>query len=1032
MTLEPIFRTRLSRFLPGDLLEQLPAPQSLATAIRRLNSLHQAISSFLPQYIADNERLHNEDEGGLRPGTFMFSDVSGFTALSEKLQREGGKEGAEIMTQIINDFFAKMLEILAKSNGQLLKFAGDALLTFFPATPMEDETPLAIRTGLRMQRAMRSDFQPIQYPALKEIFGEHNLQLSMSIGICKGKLFEAVVGNTMQRDHIIQGDLPGQAMRAEEMGERDDVIITGELQEKYGVQFETTPVGEGFYRVEDRFGDQLDDYEMVMPRRRRGQASALFDFEEKNLLDDLHRNLERVENVARFVAPEVVNNLAFRGDHIEPENRLATVIFMHFTGFADLLKQWGDEQVPLLTSILSRYYGLIQRVIASNGGSLARTDPYKQGVKMLITFGAPVAHPDDPERAVMTALEMNRQLALLNARLREELPDALKCETFVTQRIGITHGPVFAGEVGWRARREYTVMGDDVNLAARFMAKGEMGQILISKRIWERVSAHFETQALEPFQLKGKSKPVPAYVVTASTPSVWNRSATSDTPFVGRDLQKMALDYGLQQARGPRRRQAFALQGEIGVGKTRMAKQVADAAEKSGFEVAWANCQLRHSQDRSVWAAILFQLLQLEQGKSEEAQRRLLHVRLQEMELQELEGVFIQLLFAVASKPKQRATESAEETKPKRSTNIFELAQANSELNTSGLFGMARRQLETAETARTESSLWQRVEKQISLPEAIVRFVQDFSNDTPTLIVIDDAHQGDPQTLSILKRVLEEISKAKLVVIVAYEPIVPLDLPIRRAMNVTDLDQAEAFSLAANVLKVSEVDARLGMLLWERTKGRPLFVESLLRMLDENGYVVRKGRKADLQGDLTPSELPDDIRGLIISQIDRLSAEGRAVLRLASVLGDGFTLDGLLALGGEGEETVRLAFILDELVIAQMIEPVAEHTYRFRHGLTQAVVYESLNRLQRQKFHRTAADFLTQQQGDTDRNLIQIVYHLSKSGSPLRAMELIFDTAQKAEQAQRFDRAIELYTHAREIFPHDDSVRVQLERLQKP
>ncbi len=234
-------------------------------------------------------------------------------------------------------------------------------------------------------------------------------------------------------------------------------------------------------------------------------------------------------------------------------------------------------------SILNRYYNLMQRTIAANGGTLTRTDPYQRGIKLLITFGAPVAHADDPERAVTTALEMNRTLANFNARLHEELPDNLKRDTYITQRVGITHGDVFAGEAGWRARREYTVMGDDVNLGRAADGQGRDGQTLISDRVWERVHPHFETEALPPFQLKGKSKLTQAYLVKASTISPLSMSATSDTPFVGRDLQLLTLTYGLQQAKGPRRRQAFALIGEAGVGKTRMAKQVAEVCRTGGF-----------------------------------------------------------------------------------------------------------------------------------------------------------------------------------------------------------------------------------------------------------------------------------------------------------------------------------------------------------------------------------------------------------------------------------------------------------------
>lgn len=1045
MTFDPALRAGLSRFLPEDMLRRLPEPHALAAAIRRLNSLHQALASFLPQYIADNEKLYTEDYSALRPGTFMFADVSGFTALSEKLQQKGGSGGTEELTRVINQFFATMLEILAKSNGQLLKFAGDALLIFFPATTTDDEAPLAIRTGLRMQRAMRADFQPIRSERLTEWFGDHNLELTMSIGICRGKLFEAVVGNDIQRDHVIQGGLPGAAMRAEEAGERDDVIITADLQVTYADLFETMPVEEGFFRVVDNFGDDLDDYEFTVPRRRRGQATAIFDFAEDYLLDDLQRHLHRVEGVARFVAWEIVNKLAFRGDEIEPENRLSTIIFMHFSGYADLLEDWGEERLPLLTSILDRYYTIVQRTIASNGGSLTRSDPYKRGVKMLITFGAPVAHVDDPQRAVTTALELQRQLAEFNARLRDELDENLRRDTFITQRIGITHGMVFAGEVGWRARREYTVMGDDVNLAARLMAKGEPGQILVSERVWERVNDHFETEPLPPFQLKGKAQPVPAYAVTASAASPLSMSPTSDTPFVGHDLQLLPLTYALQQAKGPRRRQAFAIVGDAGVGKTRVAKQIVEEAEASGFSVAWANCQLSQGRDWDVWTALLFQLLQLERAKSEKARRRLLHVRLKELGLDDLEAIFSPMLFdrtghvtpdsSAARRPRSTpaapASDAGGASGEQRAASVFDMAHSRTDIRQSGVFGAVSRQLEQVELDAPEGEipLWQTVRRKTSLADGLVQFLKVLSEQTPVMLVIDDLHRADPVAVTILKHVLTEIATGRLMVVVTYEPVDDgFDLPIRRTVKLGDLAEDEATQMAARMLGVRKLGPRLQALLWARSSGRPLFVESLLRLLLADDAIECSPDRADLKPEVAPETLPDNVRELIMSQVDRLSAEARAVLQAAAILGDGFTLAGLIAVG-EIEDEIWLEELLGELLHARIIDMQGDGTYRFLHGVTQATVYESLNRLQRQKMHRQAADFW-QQQAISDRNVLSIAYHLVRGGMPMRGIELVSQAADKAEANGEIDRAIALTMHARQIMPHDDSIRVRLERLQ--
>ena len=230
MPLDASFHEDLTRFIPAPLLERLPDVGAITEALQHLGSLYKALTSFLPQYIAEDEVTRSPDYRALRPGTFMFADVSGFTALSERLAQENSSDGAEILTIIMNDYFAEMLEILAKSDGQLLKFAGDALLVFFPYYDSGlSDLHKAIRAGWRMQRAIKR-FQPISDPRLVALLGgESDFQLTMSLGIARGKLFEALVGNNVQRDHLIQGELTGHAMDAEAAGIRDEVIVDAEL-----------------------------------------------------------------------------------------------------------------------------------------------------------------------------------------------------------------------------------------------------------------------------------------------------------------------------------------------------------------------------------------------------------------------------------------------------------------------------------------------------------------------------------------------------------------------------------------------------------------------------------------------------------------------------------------------------------------------------------------------------------------------------------------------------------------------------------
>jgi predicted ATPase len=423
----------------------------------------------------------------------------------------------------------------------------------------------------------------------------------------------------------------------------------------------------------------------------------------------------------------------------------------------------------------------------------------------------------------------------------------------------------------------------------------------------------------------------------------------------------------------------------------------------------------------------------------------LLNVRLAEMDLAELESVFELLLFgsigeraappALPQTPDQPVTAGAPPPPRKTVPSIFERAEPEVDLAKSGIFGMARDQLKAAleaaqETPAPARPFWQTVQRQTSLPDCVTRFIQVFADRNPTLLIIDDLHRADATTLAMLKQVVAEIAKSRLMVLVTCEP--PEDDPdlgIQRKVTVSDLEEDETAQLAARVLNAHEVGPRLRALIWERTKGRPLFVESLLHLLDQDGHIKKTGARAELAGDMSIDTLPDNVRQLLTSQIDRLSADARALLQVASVLGDGFTAEMLIALSEGAASEIRLETLLGEMIFEEIIEPLPDMTYRFRHGLAQATVYESLSRLQRQRLHRDAADFLADH-GDPDRVALKVAYHLVKGGLPLRGIELVSQAADRAEQNQQLDRAIELYTHARDIFPHDESVRAQLERLQ--
>lgn len=1033
------FQAELNRLLPAHLQQRLSDRDGLRKILTHLSGLQRAVTAFIPLYIAEDEDLIARDYSALRPGSFLFADVSGFTALSERLQQHSGAEGAETLTAVINDYFATMLEILAKSDGQLLKFAGDALLAFFPASENADDlsdAQKAIRTGLRMQRAMQDHFQPVKHETLAALLEEdHGVQLVMSIGIARGRLMEALVGNKTQRDHVIMGELPGRAMAAEAAGDQGEVIIDGQLAALLGEQFRTVELAGGFRQVVDDFGDRLDDYEFELVRRRRAKSSALFDLEPVSLLEQVQAQVARVQPVARFLPPAVLHELVNSEDfHVSSENRYAVTMFIHVTGFAELLHEWGDEHLPLVMRLLGRYYNIIWRIVYAHGGTLARTDPYKLGMKLLITFGAPVAHPDDPNRAVAAALEMMRQVRDFNHALNEELPAMLRRDTpYVVQRIGITQGYTFAGEVGWKARREFTVMGDDVNLAARLMAKAEAGQILIASRVYKRVGQAFETISIEPLILKGKNKPVHAYIVTSETKPQLKLDYATDLPFIGHDMFMLSLGMALKQAMG-RRRRAIGLVGEAGIGKTRIAQQVAQNAQAAGFRVAWATCQARNDR-KTTWAALIAQLLDINPAKRDAEERRKLHDALQALEVIHLEPVLSDLLFEIApiEETAKRESPSAAPADKQRIADLFAMfsQMSEQERKTSGMFGVVRRAAEARAQAQQPSAegegLWKKAEQRTSLEEGITRFIRAYCERTPTLLVIDDVHQENAAALETHKHVLSAVTQGQLVLLFTWEPSPHVVLDVQ-TLTVPDLSREETELIALALLRANDLGDNLARLLWSRSSGRPLFIESLLRMLLEDELIVIENGWAELRADANVDVLPENVRELVISRIDRLSADAQHLVRAAAVLEEDFTLDALVAVSDFQDED-RLRAALDELMRVQIIKQDERGLYNFRHGMTQGVIYETISRAVRVKMHRAAAAYLSAHPITGAQQVITLAHHTVKCGLLPRAMELVTQAAADAEAKGDLDGAIELYSHALSIFPDEHSLYTELERL---
>jgi class 3 adenylate cyclase/tetratricopeptide (TPR) repeat protein len=409
--------------------------------------------------------------------TCCFVDISGFTALSERLARRG-RIGAEELTEVLNHVFSRMLEVAYGKGGALLKFGGDALLLAFTG---EDHARMAAESAVAMQAALR------QARTLPTSVGRVNLR--MSVGIHSGTFHFFKVGE-LHRELLIAGPGATTTTRMEQTADAGEIVVSQATADSLPPGAIGKPKGDG----------QLLRWRQVVAGGP-GPIPAR------------HVSQKEVES---SVPVALRLRLAQRGG--ESEHRLASVGFVKFVGTDDLIQSEGPEATA---DALDAIVQSVQYAADREGVTFLASDIDANGGKIILTAGVPATQEDDEGRllrAARTVTEGNLPLPV---------------------RIGINRGHVFAGDIGTSYRRTFTVMGDTVNLAARLMAAAKPGEIYTTGAVLDRARTQFSTEALEPFYVKGKSEPVQAYRVGPATGTRSDEFGTF--PFRGREKEMTTL-----------------------------------------------------------------------------------------------------------------------------------------------------------------------------------------------------------------------------------------------------------------------------------------------------------------------------------------------------------------------------------------------------------------------------------------------------------------------------------------------------------
>jgi len=458
-------------------------------------------------------------------GTLAFVDISGFTALTERLARKG-HVGAEEMSDALNATFAELLEVADHYGADLVKWGGDAVLLMFAGA---DHAARACAAGFGMRARLR------EVGRLKTTAG--NINLRMSLGIHSGDFDFFLVGDpALHRELLVTGPAASETARLEGIANAGQIVVSGTTAALLGPEV---------------LGEQVDEHGWLLRRSPTTTAGGES--------DRTSSGPEQPVDVGQVLPVAIREHLL--GGPAAPEHRTIAVAFVQFAGTDALLTAEGPQATA---EALDDCIRNVSHAAAAHGVTFFETDINADGGKIMLTAGAPRTAGHDPDRLLRTA----RRILDHQGRL--------------PLRIGVNTGHVFSGDFGPAFRRTYSVKGDAINLAARIMGKAAPGELLATRPAYEHAETRFETSDVGPFTLKGKARPVHAVSIGRMLGGR-ERPTARDSALVGRD-EEMALLHGALEAARSGRGSVVQLLGEPGIGKSRLMEELADSSDDVGVQ----------------------------------------------------------------------------------------------------------------------------------------------------------------------------------------------------------------------------------------------------------------------------------------------------------------------------------------------------------------------------------------------------------------------------------------------------------------
>lgn len=807
-------------------------------------------------------------------GALLLTDISGWTRLTTVLASQGGA-GIERASRLLNDFFSDLIELVESQGGAVFSFAGDSLLAGWPVDSTCPSLSTATLRACECALAIKRRFS-------QHHTGEQEFRVRLSVGA--GEMSFLHVGEPSRRVFfLVDGAAHAQASAAGTSADADEVLVSKEAWQLVADHCEGEQKTTAAIHLR-----QVSGSGAPMPRRRK------------------KKTLARTRDLRAYLPKALSERLKSPLPAWLGELRAVTVCFLQLIdtqGTADLLR---------INSLVLSVLETVERL----GGDLLQIETIERGVNLLIVFGLPgESHEDDPRRLLLASLEIQAS--------------ATQAHWGVSG--GITTGQVFCGVVGGARFAEYRVLGDVVNLAARFVTVAA-GRIMADQETAGAAKNAIQFDGPWPLQIPGFRRAFKVYIPVAPLQLA---ETQTPAPLVDREQELRLLVECLRNI-DPVRQIVVMISGEPGIGKSALVTALAGESLKSGIPVFKGSTDaLEQTTPFFVWLAIIRTALNIDDLPS---------------------------------------GQSAEETAESALYEAGEIARFAPLLNDVLSFKIK----DNAFTARMTSEV-----RAKNLRQLLAWVVSNSLRERSALLILEDIHWIDKASLILLEDILTS-TKGVMVVLTSRQLASALteeqlcsqfadegiQLPLDR------LKDTDSLSLARQALSRKSIPRRLESAVIDSSGGNPLFIGELCRVFEQMD-ANDSNRQASGAALPIPWPPPKSIESVVLSRIDNLPAEPRTLIKIISVAGAHFSVEELQTLRPVVLAEINVAGAIKQLVERHLLEEIPELSrhYRFRHAIIRDVVYESMLTTQRQEAHTAVAEALEAKLGNDAASMPLILQH---------------------------------------------------------